>query len=156
LGEILTLDDARRRRAVARAIGKRFVFTNGCFDVIHPGHIALLREARRLGDYLLVGLNRDRSVRGLKGKGRPVQDEASRATVLAALTVVDGVVLFEEETPLELIRTLVPDVLVKGGDYAKDQVVGREVVEAAGGRVVIIPLLPGQSSSTLVERLRQA
>lgn len=156
MGEILTLDDARRRRAVARAIGKRFVFTNGCFDVIHPGHIALLREARRLGDYLLVGLNRDRSVRGLKGKGRPVQDEASRATVLAALTVVDGVVLFEEETPLELIRTLVPDVLVKGGDYAKDQVVGREVVEAAGGRVVIIPLLPGQSSSTLVERLRQA
>ena len=156
MGEILTLDDARRRRAVARAIGKRFVFTNGCFDVIHPGHIALLREARRLGDYLLVGLNRDRSVRGLKGKGRPVQDEASRATVLAALTVVDGVVLFEEETPLELIRALVPDVLVKGGDYAKDQVVGREVVEAAGGRVVIIPLLPGQSSSTLVERLRQA
>ena len=149
------LDDARRRRAVARAIGKRFVFTNGCFDVIHPGHIALLREARRLGDYLLVGLNGDRSVRGLKGQGRPVQDEASRATVLAALTVVDGVVLFEEETPLELIRALAPDVLVKGGDYTKDQVVGREVVEAAGGRVVIIPLLPGQSSSTLVERLRQ-
>jgi len=155
LGEILTRDDALRRRAVARALGRRFVFTNGCFDVLHAGHVALLQRARSLGDYLLVGLNSDRSVHRLKGDGRPAQDERSRATVLAALMPVDGVVLFEEDTPLELIRDLVPDILVKGGDYAKDQIVGRDVVESAGGEVVVVPLVPGQSSSALVEKLRQ-
>jgi len=130
-----------------------FVFTNGCFDVLHPGHIELLRQARRLGHYLLVGLNSDRSVRGLKGEGRPVQDQAARATVLAALTDVDGVVVFDEETPRELIGALEPDVLVKGGDYTPDRVVGRDVVEKSGGRVVIVPLVPGQSSSEIVARL---
>lgn len=154
MAEILTLEGAGRRRATARALGRQFVFTNGCFDVIHPGHVALLQAARRRGDYLLVGLNSDESVRRLKGGGRPLQDQQSRATVLAALEPVDGVVVFEEDTPLELIRALVPDVLVKGGDYAKDQVVGRDVVEAAGGEVVIVPLLPGHSSSNLVEKLR--
>ncbi|MGE5174731.1 MAG: D-glycero-beta-D-manno-heptose 1-phosphate adenylyltransferase [Hyphomicrobiales bacterium] len=153
MGEILSRDDALRRRAAARALGRTFVFTNGCFDVIHPGHVALLHAAKRLGHYLLVGLNSDRSVRGLKGEGRPAQDETARATVLAALGDVDGVVLFDEETPAALIDALVPDVLVKGGDYAPDEVVGRETVERAGGRVVIVPLVPGQSSSKVLGRL---
>ena len=153
MGEILTLDEARRRRAAARALRKTFVFTNGCFDVLHPGHVALLHEARSLGHCLVVGVNSDRSVRTLKGEGRPVQSEAARAAVLAALTDVDGVVVFDEETPLELIRALTPDILVKGGDYAIDQVVGRDVVEKAGGKVVLVPLVPGHSTSSILSRL---
>jgi rfaE bifunctional protein nucleotidyltransferase chain/domain len=156
LGEVLTRAEALRRRAAARVLRHTFVFTNGCFDLLHPGHVALLHEAKRLGRYVLVGLNSDRSVRGLKGAGRPAQDEAARATVLAALTDVDGVVIFDEATPLELIRALVPDVLVKGGDYAPDQVVGREIVEAAGGKVVLVPLVPEQSSSAIRARLARA
>lgn len=155
MGEVLSLLAAKRRRAAARSLGKRFVFTNGCFDVIHPGHVALLVEARRRGDYLLVALNSDRSVRGLKGDGRPLQSEGARSIVLSSLKPVDGVVLFDEETPLALIRELVPDVLVKGGDYTKEQVVGREEVEAAGGEVVIVPLVQGYSSSELVEKIRR-
>jgi rfaE bifunctional protein nucleotidyltransferase chain/domain len=114
MSEVLTLEDALRRRAAARALRQTYVFTNGCFDVIHPGHVALLHQARRLGHYLMVAINSDRSVRELKGPGRPLQDEAARAIVLAALQDVDGVVVFDEETPLELIRKLEPDVLVKG------------------------------------------
>jgi rfaE bifunctional protein nucleotidyltransferase chain/domain len=155
VSEILSLEDALRRRAAARALQQSYVFTNGCFDVIHPGHVALLSQARKLGHYLLVGINSDRSVRALKGQGRPLQDEHARAQVLAALQDVDGVVVFDEDTPLELIRALVPDVLVKGGDYAPEQVVGREEVERAGGRVVSVPLVPGHSSSSVAERMRQ-
>ena len=153
MGEVLTLVEARRRRAASRALGQRFVFTNGCFDVIHPGHVGLLHRAKELGHYLLVGLNTDRSIRALKGPTRPVQSEEARAIVVASLASVDGVVLFDEDTPLELIRDLKPDVLVKGGDYTPDQVVGRDVVERAGGTVAIVPLVPGHSSSKIVERL---
>jgi rfaE bifunctional protein nucleotidyltransferase chain/domain len=153
LGEVLTLEEALRRRAATRVLRRTFVFTNGCFDLLHPGHVELLHQAKRLGHYLLVGLNSDRSVRELKGEGRPAQSEGNRATVLAALADVDGVVVFDEPTPLELIRALVPDVLVKGGDYAPDQVVGREIVEGAGGKVVLIPLVPDQSSSAIRARL---
>lgn len=156
MGEVLTLIDAKRRREAARALQRIFVFTNGCFDVLHPGHVELLRHAKCLGHCLMVGLNSDRSVRGLKGEGRPVQNEAARAVVLAALADVDGVVLFDEETPLELIRSLAPDVIVKGGDYSPEQVVGRDLVEKAGGKVVIFPLVPGHSSSHIVDRLRAA
>ena len=156
MGEVLAHVDALRRRAAARALSQTFVFTNGCFDVLHPGHVALLHQAKREGHYLMVGLNSDRSVRALKGEGRPLQDEAARSQVLAALADVDGVVLFDEETPLTLIRELLPDVLVKGGDYRPDQVVGRDVVERANGKVVIVPLVPGQSSSQIVARLRAA
>ena len=155
MSEILTLENALRRRAAARALRQTFVFTNGCFDVLHPGHVELLTQARRLGHYLLVAINSDRSVRGIKGPGRPLQDEAARATVLAALQDVDGVIVFDEETPLETIRALRPDVLVKGGDYTPDQVVGREEVEASGGRVVIVPLVPGYSSSEVVRRIKE-
>jgi len=153
LGEILTLEDAQRRRAAARALRQTFVFTNGCFDVIHPGHVELLRHARSLGHLLVVGLNSDRSVRALKGEGRPAQSADARATVLAALGDVSAVVVFDEDTPLELIRALKPDVLVKGGDYSKDQVVGRDVVEKEGGRVVLVPLVPGASTSAILSRL---
>lgn len=153
MGEILTLEDALRRRAAAQALRQTFVFTNGCFDVIHPGHVALLRHARSLGHVLVVGLNSDRSVRSLKGDGRPVQSADARATVLAALADVSAVVVFDEDTPLELIRALKPDVLVKGGDYTKDQVVGRDVVEKEGGRVVLVPLVPGASTSAILSRL---
>jgi D-beta-D-heptose 7-phosphate kinase/D-beta-D-heptose 1-phosphate adenosyltransferase len=153
LGEVLTLEDAQRRRAAARALRQTFVFTNGCFDVVHPGHVALLRHARSLGHLLVVGLNSDRSVRALKGDGRPVQSADARAIVLAALADVSVVVVFDEDTPLELIQALKPDVLVKGGDYTKDQVVGRDVVEREGGRVVIVPLVPGASTSAILSRL---
>jgi len=155
LGEVLSLEEAKRRRTAARVLGRRFVFTNGCFDLIHPGHTELLRRARSFGDYLLVGLNSDRSVRALKGPNRPVQGELARAQVVAALASVDYVVLFDEDTPLRLIQELVPDVLVKGGDYTPATVVGRDVVEKAGGRVQVVPLIPGFSSSQITERIRQ-
>ena len=156
MGEVLDRVEAIRRRAAARVLRKTFVFTNGCFDVLHVGHVALLAEAKRQGDVLLVGVNSDRSVRGLKGEGRPLQDETSRAEILAAMRHVDLVVVFDEDTPLELIRALEPDVLVKGADYAPDQVVGKSVVEEAGGRVVLVPLVPDRSSSRILSRLGAA
>ena len=155
MGEILTLEEAKRRRMAARVLGRRFVFTNGCFDLIHPGHTELLRRARSLGHYLLVGLNSDRSVRAIKGPHRPVQGEQARATVMAALASVDYVVIFDEDTPIRLIEELLPDVLVKGGDYAPASVVGKAEVERAGGHVHVIPLLPGFSSSEIAQRIRQ-
>ncbi len=133
------------------------VFTNGCFDLLHPGHCGLLAEARSLGDALVVGVNSDDSVRRLeKGEGRPVVGEADRALLVAALESVDAVCLFEEDTPAELIAELLPDVLVKGGDYTLDTVVGRSVVEAAGGRVELLPLVEGYSTSALLTRIREA
>jgi len=131
------------------------VFTNGVFDLLHPGHVELLEAARREGDALIVGVNSDASARRLgKGAGRPVAGETARARVLAGLAVVDCVVLFDEDTPLELIQALGPDVLVKGADYGRDRIVGADWVEARGGRVVRVPLVAGFSTTTLVERLR--
>jgi D-beta-D-heptose 7-phosphate kinase/D-beta-D-heptose 1-phosphate adenosyltransferase len=132
----------------------RVVFTNGVFDLLHPGHVDVLVGARRQGDVLVVGLNSDASVRRLKGPERPVRQEAARAYVLAALEAVDAVVVFEEDTPLELVRHLQPDVIVKGGDYHEDTVVGAREVRARGGDVVIIPLTPGQSTTSIIEKLR--
>ncbi len=129
-------------------------FTNGCFDLLHPGHVQYLEDVRALGDFLVVGLNSDASVRRLKGDSRPLQDEWARARILLGLRSVDAVVLFEEDTPFELISALQPDLLAKGGDYTPDNVVGRDVVEARGGRLVLVPFLPGHSSSTIVERIR--
>jgi len=135
--------------------GKQAVFTNGCFDLLHVGHVHYLEEARSLGDGLIVGVNTDASVaRLMKGPGRPLNPEAGRARVLAALACVDRVVLFAEDTPLALITRLAPDVLVKGGDYQLDEIVGREVVLARGGRVVALPFVPGYSTTGLIERLR--
>jgi len=137
-----------------RLAGERIVFTNGCFDLIHPGHVRLLADARALGDLLVVGLNSDDSVRRLKGPGRPIFRLAERAAVLAALRAVDLVAAFDEDTPLDLIRRVQPHVLVKGGDWRPDQVVGREDVERAGGRVAIVPLHGGVSTSEVVRRIR--
>ena len=133
---------------------RRVVFTNGCFDLLHPGHIRTLEAARSLGDLLVVGVNSDRTVRSLKGESRPVIPEAERAEILAALAAVDLVVLFDEDTPRELIARLQPDVLAKGADWGAGDVVGREEVEAAGGRVVSVPLEPGYSTSGLLEAIR--
>ncbi len=132
----------------------RVVFTNGVFDLLHPGHIDVLVGARRCGDALIVGLNTDASVRRLKGPTRPVRSEAERAYVLAGLETVNAVVLFDEDTPLALVQTVMPDVIVKGGDYAPDTIVGAADVRARGGEVVVIPLTPGQSTTRIVEQLR--
>jgi D-beta-D-heptose 7-phosphate kinase/D-beta-D-heptose 1-phosphate adenosyltransferase len=147
----MTWDEAERWRS---SITGRVVFTNGVFDLLHPGHIDLLTAARATGDALIVGLNSDSSVRRLKGPGRPVRTESERAYVLAALEAVDAVVIFEQDTPLELILALHPDVLVKGGDYTPDTIVGRREVEGWGGRVVVVPLTLGQSTTSVIERLR--
>ncbi|MBL0941062.1 MAG: D-glycero-beta-D-manno-heptose 1-phosphate adenylyltransferase [Gemmatimonadaceae bacterium] len=130
------------------------VFTNGVFDLLHPGHIEVLDMARRQGAALVVGLNSDASVRRLKGPTRPVRNTAERAAVLAGLEAVDAVVVFEEDTPLELVRALSPDVIVKGGDYNPDTIVGADIVRARGGRVVVVPLVPGQSTTSIIEKLR--
>lgn len=148
---ILTWDEARRWR---QQVAGRVVFTNGVFDLLHPGHVDLLLGARRQGEALVVGLNTDESVRRLKGPARPVRNEAERAYVLAALAMVDAVVPFAQDTPLELIRLLEPDVLVKGGDYTEATIVGAPDVRARGGSVVVIPLTPGQSTTSIIEKLR--
>ena len=132
------------------------VFTNGCFDILHRGHVTYLTQARALGDRLIVGLNDDASVRRLKGAGRPVVSQDDRAFVLAALACVDAVTLFDEDTPAQLISALLPDVLVKGGDYAPAQVVGRAVVESHGGRLVLIPFLTGRSTTDILHRIQHS
>jgi D-beta-D-heptose 7-phosphate kinase/D-beta-D-heptose 1-phosphate adenosyltransferase len=151
--KVLSRSALAARVADARRQGHRIVFTNGCFDLLHAGHLHLLQRARALGELLIVGINDDRSVGRLKGPGRPLIPEAQRAEMLAALRFVDYVALFPEPTPLRLIQAVRPDVLVKGGDYALDEVVGREFVERHGGRVVLIPPLPGLSTSSLVEAI---
>lgn len=143
------------RVAEAKAAQRRIVFTNGCYDLLHPGHIRLLESARELGDILILALNTDRSVRENKGANRPIVNEAERAEVAAALAAVDYVVLFDEPTPREIITRVLPDVLVKGSDWGPNEVVGREEVEAAGGRVVSIPLEPGYSTSAIIERIQK-
>jgi rfaE bifunctional protein nucleotidyltransferase chain/domain len=132
----------------------RVVFTNGVFDLLHPGHVDVLVAARACGDALIVGVNSDASVRRLKGPDRPVRSEAERAYVLAALEAVDAVAVFDQDTPIELVRLLQPDVIVKGGDYSPDTVVGAADVRARGGEVVIVPLTPGHSTTSTIERLR--
>jgi D-beta-D-heptose 7-phosphate kinase/D-beta-D-heptose 1-phosphate adenosyltransferase len=142
-------------RQLWRRRGLRVVFTNGCFDLLHSGHVLLLERARAEGDILLVGLNSDSSVRAIKGEARPVTPEAERAETLLGLEAVDRAVLYDEPTPLEVIGALLPDVLVKGADWALDAIVGREVVEAAGGRVVRVELVKGRSTSAVLDRIRR-
>jgi D-beta-D-heptose 7-phosphate kinase/D-beta-D-heptose 1-phosphate adenosyltransferase len=153
---VLTLEQAILRFGRENRNGRRVVFTNGCFDLLHPGHIRSLEMARALGDALVVGLNSDSSVRQLKGEGRPVIPERERAEILAALESVDAVVIFGDLTPREVIAPLLPDVLVKGGDWPGDQIVGREEVEAAGGSVVSVPVVPGYSTSAMLQKIRQS
>ena len=138
------------RLAMWRLLGNKIVFTNGCFDILHRGHIEYLSQARDKGTILVIGLNSDASVKRIKGEGRPVQDEGSRALVLASLRFVDAVILFDEDTPLDLINFVEPDVLVKGGDYTEETIVGAKEVKARGGEVVVIPLVEGYSTSSIL------
>ena len=135
--------------------GKTFAFTNGCFDILHQGHIFSLTKAASEADYLIVGLNSDKSVERLKGPGRPVNPQESRAIVLASLVMVDAVIIFEEDTPLNLVKTLLPDVMVKGGDYRVNEIAGAGEVIVAGGRVVINPILEGFSTTSIIERAKK-
>jgi D-beta-D-heptose 7-phosphate kinase/D-beta-D-heptose 1-phosphate adenosyltransferase len=145
------LNDATAWRASVRG---RVVFTNGVFDLLHPGHVDILTSARARGDAMIVGVNTDASVKRLKGPTRPIRSEAERVYVLAALEAVDCVVLFDQDTPLELVRALRPDVIVKGGDYSEETIVGAKEVRSWGGDVVVIPLTPGQSTTSIIEKLK--
>ena len=155
-GRVLSRSRAVELVAELRRSGKTVVFTNGVFDLLHPGHVRYLATARSLGDALIVGVNADASVRRNKGPSRPVTPEGERAEVLAALASVDAVVIFPEDTPAEIVRALQPDILVKGADWPADRIVGRDTVEARGGRVVLVPVEAGHSTTTIVERVRQA
>ena len=151
----MTHEDLLRERQRLRAAGQVVVFTNGVFDLLHVGHVRYLAQARSLGDALIVAINSDSAVRKLKGKDRPLIDQNERAEVLAALRDVTHVTIFNEVSPRALIRELLPDVLVKGGDYGLDEIHGREEVEAAGGRVISLPFVEGESTSSLIQRLRR-
>ncbi|HEY1924310.1 MAG TPA: D-glycero-beta-D-manno-heptose 1-phosphate adenylyltransferase [Candidatus Acidoferrum sp.] len=152
---VLTLDEAILRFGREKRNGRAVVFTNGCFDVLHPGHVRTLERARGLGDVLIVGINSDASVRQLKGDGRPLIPQDERAEILAAFECVDAVVIFDELTPREIISALLPDILVKGGDWAGDKIIGREEVEAAGGRVESIAVVPGYSTTEILRKIRE-
>lgn len=152
--KILTAPALAAALSARRARKERIVFTNGCFDLLHVGHTRYLQAARKLGDCLVVGLNSDASVRAIKSDGRPVVPQAQRAEVLAALACVDHVVIFDEPDPQNLIASIQPDILVKGGDWPIDQIVGREIVQARGGRVITIPLVPDVSTTALVRRIK--
>ena len=136
--------------------GNKVVFTNGCFDIIHRGHIEVLARTADLGDKLIIGLNSDQSIQKLKGKDRPIIDEQSRAILLAALSFVDAIVLFSEDTPLKLISTLLPDVLAKGGDYKIETIVGYEIVQQNGGKVKLVPFVDGFSSTTIIDKIKKS
>lgn len=151
----MTLDEGLALVARVRAGGGTVVFTNGVYDLLHPGHVRYLQAARALGAALIVGVNSDRSVRANKGPGRPVNPEGERAEMLAALAAVDGAIVFDEDTPQAIISALQPDILVKGADWAEDAIVGRDVVEARGGRVVRMPVEQGFSTTGLIERVRR-
>ncbi len=153
--KIMDWDEAAAFVAACHAEGKRVAFTNGCFDLLHPGHIRILQETRNTADAMVLALNTDASVQRLKGPTRPVQSEADRATVLAALACVDCVVLFDEDTPLEVLCHLRPDVLVKGADYTKVEVVGATEIESWGGEVRLVDLVEGRSTTSLIEKSKQ-
>jgi len=151
--KIMEIKALKAERDLLRDSGKRVVFTNGCFDILHPGHSRYLSAARGLGDHLIVAVNSDRSVKRIKGPQRPVFSEGARAEMLAALSFVDRVIIFDEETPLELITLLLPDILVKGGDWGEDEIVGADVVKGAGGEVRRIPFVDGYSTTGIIERI---
>jgi D-beta-D-heptose 7-phosphate kinase/D-beta-D-heptose 1-phosphate adenosyltransferase len=153
---ILSGDEAAKWTAALRESRKTVVFTNGVFDLVHPGHVRYLQEARALGDALIVAVNSDRSVRANKGRDRPINPEAERAEILGSLACVDAVVIFDEDTPHEIVRRIQPDVLVKGADWGPDNIVGRDIVEARGGRVVRIELEPGFSTTELIRKVHTA
>jgi len=156
MGEVLSREALAAVCTRVKKAGKRVVFTNGCFDILHRGHVDYLTKAKALGDLLVVGVNGDDSVRRLKGPNRPIVNQDDRAAVLAALAAVDYVSLFDEDTPFELIRAIVPDVLVKGADWSVEAIVGKDVVEAAGGTVQTLEFLPNRSTSSIIQKIIQA
>ena len=151
--KIKTLEEIKKECDRLRKSGKSIVFTNGCFDIIHPGHTRYLREARKLGDHLIVAVNSDRSVRAIKGPKRPVLPEQARTELVAAIGWVDSVLIFDEDTPIKVIQYLLPDILVKGGDWSEEEIVGADVVEEAGGEVKSIPFAPGFSTTGVIEKI---
>jgi D-beta-D-heptose 7-phosphate kinase/D-beta-D-heptose 1-phosphate adenosyltransferase len=153
--KVQSRDQIKAAAARAKTEGKKIVFTNGCFDLLHVGHLRVLSEAKKLGDVLLVALNSDRSVREIKGAGRPILPERERAELIAALEMVDYVTLFDEPDPLNLLGEVKPDVLVKGGDWAEDKVVGRELVEGWGGKVAVVPYLADHSTTDIIEKIER-
>ncbi len=152
--KIFNLSDFLKRRTQLKDEGKKVVFSNGCFDIVHLGHIDYLQKARNLGDYLILGLNGDKSVKLLKGEGRPIIDEQSRARLMASMEFIDAVILFDEITPKELISAILPDILVKGDDYSIENIVGSDVVIEHGGEVKTISLVEGYSTSKIIERIK--
>jgi D-beta-D-heptose 7-phosphate kinase/D-beta-D-heptose 1-phosphate adenosyltransferase len=154
VGTVVPREQLHALLAAQRVAGARIVFTNGVFDLLHPGHVRYLQHARSLGDALIVGLNSDRSVRANKGPTRPITPEAERAEILAALACVDAVAIFDAETPAEIIKRIQPDVLVKGADWAADAIVGRDTVEARGGKVVRVNIEPGWSTTGIIQKIR--
>jgi len=153
--KIMNLEQAKAFIQACKVTGKTVAFTNGCFDILHPGHLFSLAQTAKEADYLLVGLNSDASVKRLKGPERPINSTSSRAIVLANLVLVDAVVVFEEDTPLDLIKALLPDVLVKGGDYTIDTIVGAKEVIANGGKVIINPIVEGFSTTNIIEKIKK-
>ncbi len=153
--KIMNLEQAKAFMQACKVTGKKVAFTNGCFDILHPGHLFSLAQTAKEADYLLVGLNSDASVKRLKGPERPINSTSSRAIVLANLVLVDAVVVFEEDTPLDLIKALLPDVLVKGGDYTIDTIVGAKEVIANGGKVIINPIVEGFSTTNIIEKIKK-
>lgn len=152
---ILKLHEFTDIRNKIKSVGKKLVFTNGCFDIIHRGHISYLNEAKKLGDYLIIGVNSDSSVRGLKGEGRPVNNENDRAFVLDNLKPVDFVVIFNEETPYNVIKEILPDFLVKGGDWKEDQIVGSDVVKSSGGQVISLKYIDNYSTTNILKKIEE-
>lgn len=153
MGQVLTMQELLQNVKICRERGKKIVFTNGCFDLLHLGHVRYLRAAKELGDILVVGLNSDDSVRRLKGPGRPLINEAERAEILAALEFVDYVTIFEEDTPINIISAVEPDILVKGGDWPVEKIVGGEIVTRRGGKVIAIPFTEGKSTTGIIKRI---
>ena len=154
--KIFSLDDLKNQVNAWKQAGEDVVFTNGCFDIIHRGHIEVLAQTADLGDRLIIGLNSDTSIQKLKGKNRPIIEEQSRAILLASLEFVDAVVIFSEDTPINLISTLLPDVLAKGGDYEIETIVGHEIVQQNGGKVKLVPFVDGFSSTTIIEKIKNS
>lgn len=151
--KIIKIDEVRLKLAKQKADGLKIVFTNGCFDILHKGHITYLYEAKKLGDLLVVGLNSDNSIKRIKGEKRPILSESERAYILSALEMVDFVIIFDEDTPYELIKIVKPDVLVKGGDWDINNIVGKDIVESYGGKVLNIPFVEGKSTTNIIERI---
>ena len=154
--KIFSLDNLKNQVNAWKQAGKKIVFTNGCFDIIHRGHIEVLAQTAYLGDRLIIGLNSDSSIQKLKGEDRPIMTENSRAILLAALSFVDAVILFPEDTPINLISTLLPDVLAKGGDYEIETIVGQEIVQNNGGKVKLVPFVDGFSSTTIIDKIKKS